>query len=90
MSTLEMRTAVHQMIDEVDNVLLEAIHSMLETYRNRLIEDPIVGYEIDGTPITASLLESQAELAMEQVEQGEYITLEQLEQELELWQAHTQ
>lgn len=50
MSTVAMR-------DKVDPVLLEAIHAMLETYQKRQLDDPVRGYELDGTPVTASTLE---------------------------------
>ncbi|NBC06155.1 MAG: hypothetical protein GVY26_03075 [Bacteroidetes bacterium] len=89
MSTVEMRAKVHKMIDEVDNTLLEAIHAMLETYQKRQEDDPVVGYEVDGTPVTASTLEKQADEAMEQVARGEYITLAELEKESEQWLKRT-
>ena len=88
MSATEIRAEVHQMIDEVDNNLLEAIHAMLGTYKKGQ-EDPVVGYEIDGTPITISTLERQADEAVAQVERGEYITLEELEKESEEWLTRT-
>ena len=86
MSTVDMRAEVHQMIDEVDNALLEAIHAMLGAYKKRQEEDPVVGYEIDGTPVKLSTLEKQAD---EAVEKGEYITLEELEKESEQWLTRT-
>ena len=89
MSTVEMRAEVHEMIDDVDGVLLEAIHAMLDTYTKRQAEDPIVGYEIDGTAITLSTLERQADEAMAQVARGEYITLAELEKESEEWLTRT-
>ncbi|PTM13830.1 MAG: hypothetical protein DA408_05065 [Bacteroidetes bacterium] len=89
MSATEIRAEVHQMIDEVDDNLLEAIHAMLGTYKKRQEEDPIVGYEIDGTPITVSTLEQQADEAVAQVERGEYITLEELAKESEEWLTRT-
>ena len=89
MSTVKMRAKVHQMIDEVDNTLLEAIHAMLETYQKRQEGDSVTGYELDGTPVTASMLEEQADEAMDQVARGEYITLEELEKESEEWLKRT-
>jgi hypothetical protein len=89
MSTVEIRAKVHQMIDEVDHALLEAIHAMLETYQKRE-EDPTVGYEVDGRPITTSTLEEQADEAMGQVARGEYITLAELEKESEKWLKRTE
>jgi len=89
MSTMEIRDKVHQMIDEVDNTLLEAIYAMLETYQKRQGDDPVIGYEADGTPIAASTLEKQADEAMEQVARGEYTTLDELEKESEEWLKRT-
>ena len=88
MSAVEMREQVHQLIDQLDERLLKAVHAMLGTYVQKYV-DPIVGYEADGTPITASTLEQQADEAVTQIERGEYTTLEELEKESEQWLKRT-
>jgi hypothetical protein len=45
----------------------------------------VVGYEINGTPITQSLLEQQLQEAILQVENGNFITDEDLDTEIQLW-----
>lgn len=57
---------------------------MLSTYVQEQ-KDPIIGYETDGTPVTASAFLEQADEAMVAVERGEYITFEQLEKKSEEW-----
>jgi hypothetical protein len=47
--------------------------------------DPIVGYELDGSPITRSVLLQQLEEAEQRVANGEFITQEDLEKEAENW-----
>jgi hypothetical protein len=71
-------------IDQLDDRLLEAAHAMLGTSVQKEV-DPVVGYEADGTPITASTLEQQADEAVTQIERGEYTTWEELEKESEQW-----
>jgi hypothetical protein len=88
MSAVEMREEVHQLIDQLDDRLLEAVHAMLGIYVQKEV-DPVVGYEADGTPITASTLEQQADEAVTQIERGEYTTLEELEKESEQWLKRT-
>lgn len=88
MSAGEMREEVHQLIDQLDDRLLEAVHAMLGIYVQKEV-DPVVGYEADGTPITASTLEQQADEAVTQIERGEYTTLEELEKESEQWLKRT-
>ena len=87
MSTVEMRAEVHQMIDEIDSPLLEAIHAMLGTYKKRQEEDTIIGYETDGTAVTASVFLEQAEIAIAEAKAGKGITVEELEKRSEQWLA---
>ena len=91
MSTVEMRAEIDNLLNIVQDKnesFLKVVHSMLETYVKEQ-EDPIVGYEIDGTAITLSTLEKQADEAVAEVERGEYTTLEELEKESELWLTRT-
>lgn len=85
MSTVDIRAEVHQMIDKADHVLLEAIYAMLEVYKKHKAEQTVIGYEEDGTPITAAALEEQAAEAITQIKQGNYTSLEELERESEQW-----
>ncbi len=90
MSTIEIRTEVHQMIDEVDETLLKAIHAMLGAYQRELSEDPIIGYGPTGDPMYASTAREAYEKRYEAVEHGSFITLEDLKKESQTWLKGTQ
>ena len=50
------------------------------------MEDPIIGYDpVDGTPVRTSVAVKQFEKDLKAVDQGEYITIEDLEKESEEW-----
>jgi hypothetical protein len=85
MSTIEIRTEVHQMIDEVDETLLKAIHAMLGAYQKELSEDPIIGYSQTGKPMYASTAREAYQKRYEAVDQGSFITLEDLKKESQTW-----
>ena len=85
MSAVEIRTEIDNLVEKVheqDESFLKVVYSMLSTYVQEH-KDPILGYETDGTPVTASAFLAQADETMAAVERGEYITLEQLEKESE-------
>lgn len=86
MSTVEMRAEVHEMIDDVDGILLEAIHAMLETYQKRQQGDSIVSYDaVTGTPRTASELTATLDQEVAAARRGEYTTIEDLRKESDQW-----
>jgi 3'-phosphoadenosine 5'-phosphosulfate (PAPS) 3'-phosphatase len=66
MSTVEMRTEVHKMIDEIDDALLAAVHALLGAYKQQQ-KEAVIGYEVDGTPITAAAFLEQADELMAEV-----------------------
>ena len=84
MSAVEMHQEVHQLIDQIDDRLLEAVYAMLGTYVKKE-EDPVLGYETDGTPVTASVFLEQAEEAVAEAKAGKGITVEELRNRSEEW-----
>ena len=83
MSTLEMRQALHKRIDQIDEKFLKAVYAMVVAYLDE--EDPIVGYEVDGRPIYASLLREELEKEVENAERGNYISAEELDKKSRAW-----
>lgn len=73
------------MVDRLDETLLAAIHSMLQTYEQKKEDDPIVGYDLNGLPLRASLLKEELLQELEGVEKGHFITIEDLEKKSEQW-----
>lgn len=85
MTQVQIRSEVHQMVDRLDETLLAAIHSMLQTYEQKKEDDPIVGYDLNGLPLRASLLKEELLQELEGVEKGHFITIEDLEKKSEQW-----
>ncbi|MEM9261098.1 MAG: hypothetical protein AAGA62_15755 [Bacteroidota bacterium] len=88
MSTIDMRTESQQILERIDERFLAAVYALLRTY-DEPSQEPIVGYEIDGTPVTASRFLQQADEAMAAVDRGEYTTIEELEEESKKWLERT-
>ena len=88
MSAIEMRNDILKWTEQVDDTFLSAVHAMMGTYVKQQ-EDPILGYEADGTAVTASAFLEQAEEDLAAVERGEFTTIEELEKESEEWLSAT-
>ena len=85
MSTIEIRSEVDSFLDKIDEKFLKVVHAMLETYVKQQ-EDPIIGYDIEGNPKRASVMKKiYDEQVKNAVEKGEFITIEDLEKEMETW-----
>ena len=85
MSAVEIRAEIQSYLEKVqDESFLKVVHSMLDAYV-REHEDPIIGYDVDGVPLYASVARKLFKEQLEGVERGEYITIEDLEKEMEKW-----
>lgn len=73
MTQVQIRSEVHQMVDRLDETLLAAIHSMLQTYEQKK-ED-----------VQASLLKEELLKEVEEAEKGRFITIEELEKKSKRW-----
>ena len=62
---------------------------MLGTYKKRQKEDPIVSYDVDGTPRTASELTAILDAEVEMVKKGEYVTIEEFQKQSSKWGPNT-
>ena len=67
MSAVEIRAEISTYLEKVkDESFLKVVHSMLDTYLKEQ-EDPIVSYDIDGTPRRAAELYTR-KTALTQIE----------------------
>lgn len=89
MSIQQIRQEIDQYLDQVDESFLKVVHAMLTTYTNEQEEDPIIGYDVDGTPMYASQAKEEFQRRIEAVERGEYLTIEELRKESETWLKNT-
>ncbi len=84
MSATQIKEEIRAYLDEVDESLLKAVHAMLSTYAKEE-EDPIIGYDVEGTPMRASEAKVEFKKRLEAVDQGAYLTLEELKKESKTW-----
>ena len=86
MSAAEIRAEINSYLEKVqDESFLKVVHSMLDTYLKEN-EDPIIGYDIEGNPKRASVMRKVYEEEIRAArEEGAFITIEELEKEMESW-----
>ena len=82
MSTVEIRNELHKLIDEVDERFLKAVYLMVSSYQGK---DPVIGYDIDATPRTASELTAILDREAEAATRGQYISIEQFQKRSSQW-----
>lgn len=81
MGTTELRKKLHNYIDDADETFLKMVFAMSKEYKTPLI----IGYNTDGSPITQEDLKERIRLASNRVKSGDYITMEDIEKEVENW-----
>lgn len=81
MGTVELRKELHSYIDHADETFLKMVHAMSKEYKRTAI----VGYNVDGTPITQQDLRKRVRAASKRVKSGDYLTQEEVEKEIENW-----
>jgi len=81
MGTAELRKEVQSYIEKADKGFLKKVYALSKEHEKTIV----VGYEVNGTPITQEDLIKQAREASAQVKAGNYITQEDLEKEMENW-----
>ncbi|MEZ5071937.1 MAG: hypothetical protein R2751_13500 [Bacteroidales bacterium] len=81
MGTAELRKDLHHYIDKADEKFLRMVHAMRKEYEGI----DVVGYQVDGTPITQEDARERVKAASARVKAGDYITQEDLEKEVEGW-----
>ncbi len=84
MSTTELRTEVHHLIDQIDDHFLTVVYAMLDTYVQQE-EEGIIGYELDGTPMTAEYARVAYRARLEAMNNGKATSLEDLKKGVEPW-----
>lgn len=82
MSTIEIRDEMHKLIDQIDDRFLKALYLIVCSYQAK---EPIIGYDIDGTPRTASELTAILDKEVEAAQRGEYITIEEFQKRSAQW-----
>ena len=80
MSTLELKSDLHTLIDSVnDSQFLKAIQTLLK--KQVSVSDEIVGYQ-NGKAISKKEFLKRIDTAETEYKQGKYVTIEELQKEI--------
>lgn len=72
-------------LDVMQKIMNVSKASLLEKIDKLLEEELIVGYTVEGQPLTKELYNERLDKAEEQLRLGQYITQDDLEKESESW-----
>jgi len=84
MSKAEIRSQIDGYLEELDESFLKVVHSMLSTYIKEQKEH-IIGYDVNGKPVTANAAKAQYEKDLQNVKKGRYVTLEDVREKSKQW-----
>jgi len=83
MESIEKRDYIHSHLHQIDNKFIDEIYNKMFV---KLQDSNItIGYDASGNPINSTQFVKDIKEAEEQIERGEYITLEDLESESKTW-----
>ncbi len=82
MGVQKLREELHDYINHADERFLKMVYAMSKEYKK---EHNLVGYNVDGSPITKEGLVRRAKAASQRVKSGDFITQEEVEKEIENW-----
>jgi len=85
MTAQDYRISINDLLNEVhDDTVLEACYEILKNVV-KINDTHIVGYETDGAPITKLQLENEVVAARERVALGEFISHDNLAEQMKNW-----
>ena len=77
----ELRNELHDFINHADERFLKMVYAMSKEYEN----SEFIGYNVDGTAITVKDLSNRVREASKRVKDGDYLTQEEIEKEINEW-----
>ncbi len=83
MTTQEIRITIHDLVNETDDPeILRSIYVLLKKLLATGVDNGIVGYEADGTPVSSDDLIASVLEAEEDIKNGRIVSLQELKAEL--------
>lgn len=79
MSSLELKNKIQHFLSYADDRVLQIVNSVFENYYQD--ENKIVAFHPDGTPMTKKEYQTALEIAEKQLQKGDFISVEELENE---------
>jgi hypothetical protein len=83
METTEKREYIKNHLNRVDEGFISEVYQRMLSMFNA--EEPVVGYDAKGNPINRTQFIAEIKEAEKQIERGDYLTLEELEDESGKW-----
>ena len=83
MNALEKRDYIHSHLHQINENLIDEVFQKMQNSLQK--NDPVVGYDASGQPISKSQFVADLKESEAQIERGEYLTIEELEKESEQW-----
>lgn len=83
MNTVELRTELHEFIEEADDNFLQGLYQIVTAYRTK--QDNIVGYRLDGSPVMADFAVEEYAKRVEAMKAGQKTSIEDLRKEATQW-----
>jgi hypothetical protein len=81
MGVAELKEELHDYIDHADERFLKMVYAMSREYKSSVV----IGYNVNGTPITSKDLAQRVTSASKMVKSGNFISQEEVEKEVENW-----
>lgn len=81
MGVHKLREEIHEYINHADERFLKMVHAMSKEYQ----KPTVVGYNVDGSPITKENLIKRVKAASKRVKSGDFISQEEVEKEIDNW-----
>lgn len=79
MTTQELKITIHGLVNETDDPeILRSIYVLLKKLLATSTDNDVVGYEADGTPISADDLIASALEAEEDIKNGRIVSLREI------------
>ncbi|MCB0586998.1 MAG: hypothetical protein KDD06_16965 [Phaeodactylibacter sp.] len=87
MGEVQLKETVLKQLEGADEKLLRMVYAIIEAYYEK--EDPVVSYDVNGNPRTASELKALLDEQVEEGRKGKYISIDELDQKSKQWLKHT-
>lgn len=82
MNAVKIRAELHELIDQMDERFLQAVYLLVSTYQGK---DPVIGYDLDGVPRTASELTKILDEEVALARQGYYMPVKEFQKQSARW-----
>jgi len=87
MSSTQIKELLKKRIEDADDRLLKMMHAFVEAYHES--DDDAYAYDMEGNPISIAETKKEMKEGLEDVKNGNYITLEEIKKKSEQWMKRT-